>query len=64
MIKIPDDERHTVFLVNRVEGMRAIHYGDPLSPFCRDDVYIKSPWLTSWFIEDVTCKHCLQGLPQ
>ena len=56
MIKIPDDERHRVFLVNRVEGMRAVHYGSPLEPTCRD--HLERPWITSWFVEDVTCKRC------
>lgn len=62
MIKIPDDERHTVFLVNRIEGMRAVHFGSPFNPHCQHLGSIKKPWFTSWFFEDVTCKRCLQGL--
>ena len=57
-LRIPKDERHTAFIVNRVEGMAPVHYGDPFLPGC---VFrTKRPWLTSWFIEDVTCKRCLR----
>ena len=62
-LKVPAAERHMAFIVNRAEGMHPIHYGAPYYPYCRATVSVEKPWLTSWFIEDVTCKRCLRGLP-
>lgn len=58
-IQIPKAERNRAFLVNRVEGMSPIHYGSPLAPMCVRRP--RRPWLTSWFIEDVTCKRCAKA---
>ena len=55
---IPDDERSTVFLVNREPGL-IVHYGPPLVPLCRIGG-LERPWFTSWFVEDVTCKRCIR----
>ena len=61
MIRIPNGERHTVFLVNRVEGL-VVHFGAATEPACRIGWPPLRPMFASWFIEDVTCKRCAKFL--
>ncbi|HLF77590.1 MAG TPA: hypothetical protein VJB57_08870 [Dehalococcoidia bacterium] len=56
-----DNPRGDMLFVNRAPGI-VVHYGAHSSPFCYPDVAVKRPWLTTWFMTDVTCKRCKRGL--
>ena len=59
LLREADVVRDHLFLINRVPGMRPVHYGDALVPYCRI-MGLAKPLLTSWFSQDVTCKRCLR----